>query len=128
MTNSNHKKKVLVVDDDEGLRTVLVDKFNISGFEAVGANDGEDGLKKALEIQPDVILLDIMMPKLDGWGMLGQLRQDHWGKDAKVIMLTVLEDVSDIARAMEKESFDYIVKTQHSLDEIVTQVEGMIKK
>ena len=122
MENSN-KKKILVVDDDDNLRGVLMDKLNISGFETFEARDGEEGLKKSLELHPDVILLDVVMPKMNGWNMLEKLREDDWGKAVRVIMLTVLENTDSVARAMEKGSYEYIIKTNHSLDDVVKKVE-----
>ena len=122
------KKKILVVDDDNNLNSVLVEKLTFSGFDAVGAHDGEEGLKKALEIHPDIILLDIMMPKMGGMEVLDHLRKDAWGKTAKVIMLTALEDVNLVAQAMEKGSYKYIEKVQHSLGDIVKQVEAEIAR
>ena len=127
MENSNNKKKILVIDDDDNLNTVLVDKLNLSGFEASGAVDGEDGLKKALENHPDLILLDVLMPKMDGLTMLKKLRQDPWGKRAKVIMLTVLEQMEHIAKAVENKVFGYFVKTNFSLDEVVKKVEEALR-
>lgn len=117
------KKKVLIADDDNELRTVLTDKLTRAGFEVIGAADGEEGLAKALELHPDVILLDGMMPKVSGWDMLDILRRDPWGKHAKIVMLTVLEDASHVAYAMEKGSFRYLVKIKHSLDDIVRNVQ-----
>jgi DNA-binding response OmpR family regulator len=128
MEQVTNKKKVLVVDDDENLRSVLVDKLNVSGFHAEGAFDGSDGLKKALETHPDMILLDVMMPNMDGWQVLEKLRQDEWGKGAKVIMLTVLEEVSDIEHALEKGTFRYLVKTKHSLGNIVEHVQEALRE
>jgi CheY-like chemotaxis protein len=124
----NDKKKILVVDDDEGLRTVLVDKLNISGFEAVFAADGEEGLEKALKWHPDAILLDVIMPKMDGFEMLGKLRDDEWGKRAKVIMLTVLENADSVAKAVEGTAQGYLIKTQHSLDDVVAYVKEVLNK
>jgi DNA-binding response OmpR family regulator len=122
------KKKILVVDDDNNLNSVLVEKLTISGFDAIGAHDGEEGLAKALEIHPDLILLDIMMPKMGGMEVLDKLRKDAWGKTAKVIMLTALEDVNLVAQAMEKGSYKYIEKVQHSLGDIVKQVEAELAR
>ena len=116
------KKKILVIDDDSNLREVLVDKLNASGFEAIGAHDGEDGLAKALAEHPDLLLLDVMMPKIGGWALLEKLREDEWGKNAKVIMLTVLEDLSHVAKGAEFNIKGYLVKTNWSLDEVVKQV------
>jgi DNA-binding response OmpR family regulator len=122
----DNKKKILIIDDDVNLSNVLTDKLNLSGFEAVSAGDGEDGLKKALEIHPDVILLDLVMPKMDGLEMLKKLREDPWGKGAKVIVLTLLEEVDYIAKAVESAVYGYIIKTEYSLDGIVKKVESMI--
>jgi DNA-binding response OmpR family regulator len=122
-----NKKKVLVVDDDNNLRSVLVDKLNISGFDAVGAFNGEDGLERALNLHPDIILLDIIMPVMDCWEMLKKLREDKWGEKAKVIVLTVVEDTEAIARAVQDGSFAYFIKTDHGIDEIVVKVKEMLK-
>lgn len=121
-------KKVLVIDDDENLNTVLVDKLNFSGFDTKGAKDGEEGLKKALDFHPDVILLDLMMPKMNGLSMLKKLREDPWGKDAKVIVLTVQEQTDSVARAIENNVFGYFVKTNYSLDEIVKKIQNILDK
>jgi DNA-binding response OmpR family regulator len=126
MTSEN-KKKVLVIDDDNNLNFVLVDKLNLYGFDSVGAKDGEEGLEKALEIHPDVILLDVLMPKMDGWTVLEKLREDKWGKNAKVILLTVLDSADFVAKAMEKNTSGYLVKTNYSLDQVVDRVENVIK-
>src|SRR3989338_5004221 len=121
------KKNVLVVDDDDNLRTVLIDKLNMSGFYAIGASNGEEGLEKALKTHPDVILLDIIMPILNGWEMLKKLREDEWGKGAKVIMLTVIENTEAIARAVEDNSLAYLIKTNESMDDVVEKVKTMIR-
>jgi len=122
-----NKKKVLVVDDDENLRLVLVDKLNISGFDATGAPNGKEGLAKALGWHPNIILLDVLMPIMNGQEMLKKLREDEWGKKAKIIMLTVVEDAGVIAQAVQDGSFAYLIKTDHSIDEIVEKVKGMLK-
>ena len=122
MENKTNKKKVLVVDDNVDLNTVLVDKFNMSGLEARGASDGEDGLKKALEFRPDMILLDLVMPKMDGIEMLKKLREDKWGEQAKVMVLTLIDETDRIAKVMEYNVQGYIVKTNYSLDGIVKMI------
>lgn len=122
-----NKKKVLIVDDDKNLRLVLVDKLNISGFEAVGASDGKEGLEKAFKLHPDVILLDVLMPEMNGLEVLENLRNDEWGSKAKVIMLTVLEDMEIVSRAMQSGGFGYLVKTDYSMDQIVEKVKEILK-
>ncbi|CAN5140935.1 hypothetical protein BH11PAT3_BH11PAT3_3550 [soil metagenome] len=127
MEDTRIKKKVLVVDDDNNLNTVLVDMLNLSGFEATGAADGVEGLEKALAIHPDVIFLDLMMPKMGGWETLDKLREDAWGKTAKVIILTALENENYIAKGMEKNINGYLMKTSQGLEDIVKQVEAVLK-
>jgi CheY-like chemotaxis protein len=122
----NKKRKVLVIDDDENLRLVLTDKLVASDFEVVVAANGKEGLEKALELHPDAILLDILMPVMDGWEMLGNLRKDKWGKDAKVIMLTGVEDAEAVAKAVQGGSFVYILKTKLNINEIADQVRSML--
>lgn len=126
--SEENKKTILIVDDDENLRLILVDKFNASGFNALGAKNGEEGLNKALEIHPDLILLDILMPVMDGWEMLGRLRADDWGKDVKVVMLTVVEDAEAVAKAISDGSFTYLIKTDLSMDDVVDVVKKMLNK
>jgi DNA-binding response OmpR family regulator len=125
--DSNQKKKVLVVDDDTNLRDVLIDALTVAGFEASGAANGEDGLKNALASHPDVIMLDVMMPKMDGWQVLDALRADEWGKKAKVIMLTSQGQMTNIAHALDKKVFTYIVKSELNLGNIAETVNSLIK-
>ena len=126
MENEN-RKKVLVVDDDQNLRKILVEKLKISGFDTESAPDGREGLDKALEWHPDLILLDILMPNISGWEMLKMLRGDEWGKNARVIMLTMVEDVDAIARAMQDGSFTYLIKTDHTMDSIIEKVQENLR-
>ncbi len=126
MTEKNNKK-ILIVDDNTDLSSVLVDKFTASGFEADNADNGEIGLKKALETHPDIILLDLVMPVMDGLEMLKRLRKDEWGKDAKVMILTLLDEVKYVAEAMDNSFVGYIVKTDESLGNIVDKVKETLK-
>lgn len=116
------KKKILVVDDDENLRTVLLDKLEAAGLSGTGAANGEEGLKQALALHPDVILLDVMMPKMNGWQTLEALRADAWGKTARVVMLTSMDDANDVAKALSKGVHEYFAKTKFSPDDLVKLV------
>jgi len=120
------KKKVLVVDDDDNLRNILVDALSNAGFEPEGASNGEEGLKKAIESHPDVMMLDVMMPKMDGWQVLDKLRADAWGKTAKVIMLTSLGQMENVAQAMDKKVMTYIVKSDLDLNNIASTINTVI--
>jgi DNA-binding response OmpR family regulator len=128
MTDLNNKKKILVIDDENSLTSVLVDKLNFSGFEASGASDGEEGLKIAISLHPDLILLDLLMPNVGGLKMLKWLREDSWGRGAKVIILTALENKDYVAEAMERNVYGFIIKTENSLDQIVEKVKDVFKK
>lgn len=121
-------KKVLIVDDDENLRLVLNDKLTMEGFEVTEAKNGKQGLDQALNEHPDIILLDVMMPIMNGLDMLKALREDKWGKDAKVIMLTVLENAESVAEAMKGGSFNYLIKTDLNAEQIVSKVIEMMAK
>lgn len=99
-------KKVLIADDDEALLSVLVDSFTLHGFNILKATNGQEALDIALREHPDIILLDILMPVMDGLGMLEKLRQDEWGKNADVILLTNLNDAERVAKAAQEGVFD----------------------
>ena len=89
-------KKILVVEDEISLRKALADKFRREGFAVLEAKDGEEGLAVALKEQPHIILLDIVLPKMDGMTMLKKLRQENaWGKSVPVILLTNLSADDD---------------------------------
>jgi CheY-like chemotaxis protein len=127
MDETKSKKKILVVDDDNNLRSVLVDKLGLSGFDVTSATNGKEGLEMALKTRPDLILLDVLMPVMNGQEMLMKLRENEWGKKVKVIMLTVIEDAETIARAVEDGSLAYLIKTEETTDTVVGKVEEMLK-
>jgi len=120
------KGKILIVeivDDELSLLEVLTDKFSKEGFKVLRAKNGKDGLKVALTEHPDIILLDIIMPVMDGMTMLKKLREDEWGKDAKVIILTNLSDNEKTAQALADGSNDYLVKSDWKIEDVVKKVE-----
>ena len=116
------KYKILIVEDEKPLREILVDNFKGEGFFVLVATNGEEGLKMALLEHPDFILLDIILPVMDGMTMLKKLREDEWGKEAKVMMLTNLSDPEKVSQALEQGSYDYLVKTDWHIDEVVQKV------
>lgn len=116
------KKTILVVDDEKDLRDALVTILSDEGFNVLTAQDGDEGLQMAFEHKPDLILLDLVMPKLDGYAVLDRLRADEWGKDANVFLLTVLDDIDSVTRAVEHGGLEYFVKTDWRLEDIVKKV------
>jgi DNA-binding response OmpR family regulator len=113
------KKQILVIEDEDSIRTALVDKIVFEGFNALEARDGQEGLKIALKKHPDLILLDIIMPRMDGLTMLKKLREDKWGEGVPVILLTNLNDSEKIFEAMDSGVYDYLVKSNWEIDDVV---------
>ncbi len=115
-------KKILIVEDETSLLKALTTKFAKEKFSVLLGHDGEEGLELALTEHPDLILLDIIMPKMDGLTMLERLRRDSWGKDVPVIMLTNLSDETKVTEAIKNKSFDYLVKSDWNINDVVKKV------
>lgn len=123
-------KTILVVEDESHLLSALVDNFTREGFSVVQAKNGEEGLAVALKEHPDLILLDIVMPVMDGMTMLKKLREtDEWGKQVPVILLTNLtsdhegrmRDITDLEPAY------YLVKTDWEMTDVVDKVRDRLE-
>lgn len=125
---TDNKKIILVVEDEEPLRMVLKDVLTVEGYTILEAKNGIEGLEMAFREHPDLILLDILMPKMDGLEMLKKLREDEWGKKAPVIVLTNLSDNEDIAKAVEEDVFEYFVKTDIRINEVIARIKEKIGK
>jgi len=115
-------KKILIVEDEKELLDVIAYQLRKNNFDVVAAVDGAEGFSAAKREHPDLILLDIVMPKMDGMAMLEKLRQDSWGKNAKVILLTNLGDNEKVAQAVKLGTFDYLVKADWNINEVVKLV------
>lgn len=120
-------KKILVIEDDVILSSTLADNLRQAGFEVIGALDGQEGFAFALEKKPDLILLDIALPKMDGITLLKKLRQDEWGKRVPVIILTNLSSPKDIAEAVEWAE-EYLVKSDWKIEDVVARVRERLKE
>jgi DNA-binding response OmpR family regulator len=129
-TIMNHysDKKILVIEDDRVLRRVILDNLKSEGFIAIEAEDGVIGLETALKEHPDLMLVDVVMPRMDGIAMLEKLREDEWGKTAHVIMLTNLSDTEKIAFAAKKGVNDYLVKADWDIASIIDKVKEKIRE
>jgi CheY-like chemotaxis protein len=119
----NEKKTVLIVEDDVALRKVLVDKLTDEAFDVEEAVDGEEGLARVHEKHPDLILLDIFMPRMDGITMLSKLRSmDSWGKHVPVLVLTNSTDAQTIAKISSFGDTDFLIKSEWSLEALVARI------
>lgn len=121
------KLKIQITDDEPNIVQTLKDRLELNDFEVVVAYNGSDGLKIAQQEQPDMILLDVIMPVMNGLEMLEMLRKQPWGKDISVIMLTARSQAQDIARATGCGIDDYIVKP-FDLSELLEKIEHLAER
>ena len=110
-----HARKILIIEDDKYLIKLYSDKLTREGFEVSMAISGEEGLGKAKAEQPDLILLDVILPQKNGFDILSELKLDTATKSIPVVMLTNLGQDSDIKTGMELGAADYLVKTDFSI-------------
>jgi DNA-binding response OmpR family regulator len=123
MDEANQKqKKILLVEDDDSLASVYSTRLEAEGFILNRVSNGEEALSAALEFRPDLILLDVMMPKVSGFDVLDILRNTPDTASMRVIMLTALSQESDKARAEELGADDYLVKSQVVIADVVERV------
>lgn len=113
---------ILIVEDEEVLRRLLVLTLRGEGMSVLEAGDGKEGLSMALLHRPRLILLDIIMPGVNGVEMLKLLRQDEWGKTAHVMLLTNLGDIESMEITKSYGVNDYLVKSDWSLDELTEKI------
>ena len=125
---SEHKPKVLMIEEDRFLRKVYRDKFSRLGFEFLEATNGEEGVNKVIYEKPDLILLDLMLPKKNGFDVLIDIKGNKNTQPIPVIILSNLGQESDIKRGLSLGAEDYLVKTEVSLSEVVKKVREEIAK
>ena len=119
--------KILIVDDDEMLVSMYKTKFLAEGFEFETAIDGEEGLAKVAQNRPDLILLDILMPKVNGLDMLKKLKEDPEAKSIPVILLTNVGDSTNaIQQGVELGVVAYLIKANYTPSEIVARVRQIL--
>ena len=128
MSEQKEKSKTIaIIEDDPVLAKTLEDALKDAGYKTVRADNGKTGLALVLKEHPDLILLDIVMPQMDGITMLNSLRQDYWGGDVPVIVLSNLSEPAEITEALAHSAFDYLVKSSWKLNDVVKKVESKLK-
>jgi len=128
LKKKDNKKRILVVEDEKMLVDMYRDKFEHEGFEVLVAEEGEEGLKKAFEEKPDLIILDILLPKKEGTEILKEIREsDEWGNEVPVVMLTNMNTSDYILGAVNqyRPSY-YFIKSNIELNELVAKVRKLI--
>lgn len=121
-------KKILIIEDDEHLGGIYQAKFKMEGFTVFHAQNGEDGIKIAAKEQPDLILLDILMPGMDGYQVLRGLNCDKKTKGIPVVILSNLGQRDDVQKGIEAGACDYIIKVHFTPSEIVRKVKKILNQ
>jgi DNA-binding response OmpR family regulator len=120
-------KTILIVEDEPTLQKTLSIALQQEGYEVKSALDGEIGLKLAKEIKPDLILLDLILPKIDGFEALEELKNNDITKDTPIIVLTNLESTQEIEKALVMGATTYLVKANYDLKDIIEKIKETIK-
>lgn len=125
-TEQLKNRTVLIVDDEETLVDVMREKLLEEGMRVLVAHNGVEGLEVAMRERPDIILLDILMPEMDGFDFLKHLHEDEWGQKVQVIILTNSTSFQTISKAVATGMSEFIVKTEIQLDDIVEKVKARL--
>ena len=122
------KAKILIVEDEEILLAALKEELLTGGYQVEGAGDGLEGLEKVKTFKPDLILLDLLMPKMDGMEMLQKLKADSEIRDVPVVILTNLSDYERISEALSLGAMDYLVKANYKLEDLLDKVKTVLAR
>lgn len=125
---SDGKKKILIVEDDKSLREMYQLRLSINGYDVIEAKDGEEGLDMAIKERPDLIMLDIMMPKMSGMDVLDIIKSTPETKNIPVILLTALNEDSVRSKGLVYGAEDYLVKSQTMPGKVVEKIEEVLAR
>jgi len=130
-SSSPHKKhmakKILIIEDEEIVLGLLQKKLSQEGYEVSVARDGEEGLKKMREIKPDIVLLDIIMPKMSGFEVMEEMQKDSGLKKIPVIVVSNSGQPVEIDKARELGAKDWLIKTEFDPQEVISKVKKQLK-
>jgi DNA-binding response OmpR family regulator len=125
--NNDKNPKVLFVEDDLNLSTLFQLRMQAEGFDVTVCNDSEKALQVGRDIKPDLILLDLMMPKLDGFDVLDIFRNTLETQGAKIVVMSALSQPADIERAKSLGADEYIVKSQVDIDNVMNRLRSLME-
>lgn len=120
--------KIVIAEDDKMISAALTEGFKQAGFEVSPAYDGEEALAKLREVKPDIAVLDIMMPKLDGIGVVWELKADDEINKTPIVILTNMSDTETVSKILAAGVTDYLLKSEQSIDEIVAKVTEVLNR
>ena len=119
------RERVLVIDDDEKITSMLRRSLAFEGYSVTTANDGTDGLRQMMAAEPDLIILDVMMPHMDGWEVCRRVRES--GSSVPILMLTARDEVADRVKGLDLGADDYLVKP-FALEELLARVRSLLRR
>lgn len=120
-------KKVLIIDDDPFILEMYMLKLKETGFLVETARNGKEGIERIKEYQPDVVLLDVVMPAMDGFGVLQELKKNRPSHFMKTVLLTNLGQKEDVERGMQLGADDYIIKAHFTPTEVVEKIRRLLE-
>lgn len=126
MNEKNSQIKILLVEDDPFLLSMYTVKFELENFSVISAEDGEKGINLAKKEKPSIILLDIMLPKKDGFEVLEELKKDDVTKSIPVILLTNLSQKTEVSKGLALGADDYLIKAHFMPSEVVDKIKKLI--
>jgi len=121
-------KNILFIEDESALQKTIGDILESKNYKVIKVLDGESGLRSAKEERPDLILLDLILPKMDGFEVLKVLKASEETKNIPVIILTNLEETENIQKALELGATTYLVKSSYTLEEVVKKIEKTLEE
>lgn len=125
---ASQKQKILMIEDNSYIRKIYKNKLTAAGFEFIEAINGDEGLNKVIVIKPDLVLLDLILPRKNGLDVLIEMKKNKETKDIPVIILSILGQESDVKRGLSLGAQDYLVKSKISLSEVVNKVQKLLIK
>lgn len=120
-------KNILVIEDDKFLRELIVQKLIEEGYDAAEAVDGEEGVKKVKTVKPDLVLLDLILPGIDGFEVLTRIKEDPSLVQIPVIILSNLGQKDDVERGMRLGAVEYLIKAHFTPREIIDKIKNILK-
>lgn len=120
-------KTILFIEDERALHTMLGDVLAKEGYKMISAFDGQVGLESAKKEKPDLILLDLILPKMHGFDVLENLKKDEATKNIPVIVFTNLEGLGEIERAISLGAASYLVKSEYTVDDLLEKIKNIFK-
>ncbi len=122
------KPKVLIIEDDQRINRVYMVKLSSEGIDVITALDGEEGLRKVFSEKPDLILLDLMLPRKSGFEILKEIKQNPETKNIPVLILSNLAQEKEVKKGLEMGAEDYLVKTNYSIGQVMEKIRKALPK